>query len=537
MSKNNSDNIHDVIREEYKRCAADVLHFIKKFCIIQHSIRGKIQFKLYDFQSKTLLDIIKHRYNIIAKGRQLGMSTVVAAYALWRLLFTSDYKILIIATTQDVAKELLSKVQLMYDNLPSWLKATARQHTDNKLELSFNNGSSIRAVSSSEKSARSPSISLLIIDEAAFIDNFEDIWTAAQATLSTGGAGILLSSANGASGKFYEIWTQATEGGKQDGMDPFNPILLPWYVHPERDQKWADEQKAKLGPRKFAQEHSVDFLTSGHTVIDGEVLQRYLDTTIKDPIERRYAGDLWIWKYPDYSKSYVVSADVARGDGADNSAFHVIEVGTDIQCATFKSKIDTRDYGRLLVTIGTEYNNALLVVDNHSMGWDVIQTILDARYSNLYYSHKSDPFYDENIHLRNNIDLKNKKDMTPGFTSSTKTRMNMISKLESNVGRIDSLFGLNCVRTLNELKTFMWINGKAQADKSANDDLVMALTQYLYVKETALRMHASGLSLSRLAVKNMHKSVYTPRMSTTDMWQINTGDSMEDVRWLNDRRR
>ncbi len=539
MAKQDNVNIQDVIKAEYKNSAADPIHFIRKYCTIQHPTKGKIPFHLYEFQQRAIKEIRAHRYNIIGKGRQLGMSTVLAAYALWKMIFTDDYKILIIATTQDTAKELLSKIQLMYNELPTWIKSTARQDLNNKLVLQFSNGSSVTAVSSSPKSVRSKAVSLLIIDEMAFITESEEIYTAAQATTAEGGDICLLSTANGAQGKFYEIWTDAIEGRSDPGTDPFNPIMLPWSVHPGRDQKWADGEKAKLGARKFAQEHSCDFLVSGHTVIEGEILQKYIDNYIKEPIEKRYAGDFWIWVRPNYSRNYVLVADVSRGDGMDYSAFHIYDVDTMEHCASFKSKIDTRDFAYLIMSAATEWNKALLVVENHSVGWDVIQECLNAKYPNLYYSFRNDPFFDPNIQLRKNYDLQDKKDMTPGFTSSTKVRMNLISKLEMYFTDPNTPLDMKCLRTINELKTFMWINGKPQANKGGHDDLVMALCMLLFVRDTALRMRSMGVELTKRTVGNIHRGVYTNqgRSNNNSMWNLNTGKDSEDISWITDRKK
>jgi len=520
------------IREEYVKCSQDSVYFFKKYAIIQHPKRGKIPFHLYDFQAKTLPQFEENRYNIVLKGRQLGLSTLTAGYALWKMLFVDDFKVLVIATTQDVAKELVSKVQLMYEKLPTWLKRTAREDVFNKLELTFLNGSSIKAVSSSEKSARSPSISLLLVDEAAFVDKMDDIWTAAQATLATGGDCILLSTPNGMGNLFHRIWDDATEGTFEDLDEPFNPIKLPWHLHPDRDERWAKQEKSKLGIRKFAQEHDCDFISSGHTVIEGETLQWYKDNMVEEPIEKRYHGDLWVWNYPDYSKSYMVIADVARGDGEDYSAFHVFDVDALEQVAEFKAKIGTREYGNMLVNIATEYNKALLVIDNKNMGWDVVQVAIDRAYSNLYYSYKSDPFFDENIHIRKNYDLKSKKDMVPGMTSSQKIRMNLISKLE--IYFRERSVKIKSIRTINELFVFLWINGKAQAQRSYNDDLVISLAMGLFVRDTALRMRQVGIDLTKKALINGYRPVYTPQRDGVDKWKMDLGGNKgnEDLRWL-----
>lgn len=527
-----SQDIKEIIREEYKRCAVDCVHFFKKYAIIQHPIKGKINFHLYDFQEKSLREFESHRYNIVLKGRQLGLSTLVAGYALWKMIFHDDFKVLVIATTQDVAKELVSKVQLMYEKLPVWIRSTAKAGTFNKLELHFMNGSSIKAVSSSEKSARSPSISLLIVDEAAFIEHMDEIWTAAQATLATGGDSIILSTPNGVGNKFHELWTHATEYMPEAGLDPFNPIKLPWSLHPDRDEVWAKNERAKLGARKFGQEHACDFISSGHTVVDSEILQWYKENMVIEPKEKRFGGELWIWEYPNYGKSYMVVADVARGDGEDYSAFHVFEVETMTQCAEFKAKIGTREYGNLVVSVATEWNDALLVIDNANAGWDVLQVALDRNYKNLYYSYKNDPFFDENIHLRKNYDLKSKKDMTPGMTIGHKIRMNLISKLE--IYFREKSVNVRSLRTINELFVFMWINGKPQAQKGWNDDLVISLAMGLFVRDTALRLRQVGIDLTKRSIQNVHRSVYVPGRVDDKSWTMNVGAHRdeEDLRWL-----
>jgi intein/homing endonuclease len=958
------------IREEYQRCSQDCVYFFKKYAIIQHPTKGKINFNLYQFQEDVLPQLEEYRYNIVLKGRQLGLSTLTAGFALWKMIFNDDFKVLVIATTQDVAKELVSKVQLMYEKLPVWLRKTAKKDVFNKLELSFQNGSKINAVSSSEKSARSPSITLLIVDEAAFIDKMDEIWTAAQATLAcvdyntllltpnglvrigdlsdesysygfndcdidiinhdgeveksnsffisnesevyevelangnkiittkehplmtdngwcrvdslsvgdnirciyntqlfgesikypsfelhrnaknklknvsnldlayfyglyiaegnrgsdrnrkhpsinitnvdpdiqkfiidkfgfkllddrhlrlysshlseymkyvgidystakykkvphriltaskdeqveflkglfdgdgcatdrgavkysstskqlihdvqqmlfnfgirskikyaenkisktsiiykrnpnfmcrgyelyvngeyarkffddigfgldrkqsrrnycvdgryipvgkklvsrlienseytynyvkynianvtrllysgsssitafsmkslldnidpdvdgwdelkaiydkhtddkfyyepvvsikcidsritydlkvpeshafiansmvnhnTGGNAVLLSTPNGQGNLFHKIWMEATEGSHEALDEPFNPILLPWNLHPDRDEIWARKEKNKLGVRKFAQEHACDFISSGHTVIEGELLQWYKDNMVKEPIEKRYSGDLWIWKHPDYTKSYMTIADVARGDGEDYSAFHIFDVETMEQVAEFKAKIGTREFGNLLVSISTEWNNALLVIDNKNMGWDVVQVALDRNYSNLYYSYKNDPFFDENIHLRKNYDLKNKKDMVPGMTLGHKIRMNLISKLE--IYFREKAIIIHSIRTINELFVFLWINGKAQAQSGYNDDLVISLAMGLFVRDTALRLRQVGIDLTKRTLSKTHRSVYKPSRAGEDSWKMKLGGSngSEDLRWLLNR--
>lgn len=511
-------NYRELIKEELLRCSQDYDHAIKKYFKVEHPMDGLIPFNLYPFQTKTLQELIQHRFNIILKSRQMGISTLVAAYALINMLFRNNYKVLVIATSQEVAKNLVHKVKVMYEKLPSWMKTTVID--DNKLQLSFKNGSSVKAVSSSPTAGRSEALSLLIIDEAAFIDSIDEIWTSAQLTLATGGDAILLSTPNGVDNLFHKLWVQAEEGKTPEGLELFNPIKLKWDLHPDRDQKWRDQQTLTLGTRKAAQECDCDFLTSGHTVIDGEILQWFLNNLVKDPIEKRGAdGSHWIWKYPDRTHTYVVAVDVARGDGGDDSAIEVIDVSTMEQVAEYIGQIPPRALGRMAMTIATEYNNALLVIENKNVGFDAVQECLDAGYSNLHYTYRGDVYVDPAKHVAKNYDLKAKKDMVPGFTTTTANRPLIINKIERIFEQKE--IRMYSKRLYNQLLVFVWLRGKAQARPGRKDDAVMAMGIGLFVKDTALKLKQIGMGITEKALSHIQKKVYTPkRMNAEDYWTM-----------------
>ena len=328
-------NIKQIIKQEYIKCAKDPVYFMKKYCMIQHPTRGRINFNLYPFQEKTLSILDKNDRNIILKSRQLGISTLAAGKSLHKMLFNRDSNVLVIATKQDTAKNLVTKVKFMYDELPSWLKIGFVEK--NKLALRLKNGSQIKAVSAASDAGRSEAISFLIVDECAFIEEnrIEEIWASSQQTLSTGGGAMVLSTPNGTGNFFHRMWVKAEEG--ENG---FTTIRLPWTVHPERNQEWRDQQEAELGSRMAAQECDCDFTTSGNTVIDVDLLNYYEKTFIKDPVEKRgIGGNFHIWEYPDYTRNYMVIADVARGDSQDYSAFHIIDIEECKQIASFKDSI------------------------------------------------------------------------------------------------------------------------------------------------------------------------------------------------------
>jgi len=526
-----SNNIRKIIASEYKKCAQDPVHFMKKYCNIQHPTKGKILFNLYPFQEKTLKEFKGNDYNIILKSRQLGISTLTAGYSLWCMLFNDDFNSLVIATKQDVAKNLVTKVRIMHQYLPSWLRGEAIE--DNKLSLRFGNGSQIKAISSGGDAGRSEALSLLVIDEAAFVDRIDDIWASSQQTLATGGKAIILSTPNGVGNFFHKTWAKA-----ESGENSFNTIRLHWSLHPERDQPWRDKQDDLLGPKMAAQECDCDFIASGRSVIEPKLLEWYKENQIEEPIEKRgFDTSLWIWEYPDFSKDYIVVADVARGDGEDYSTFHIFDVAECKQVAEYKGQLGTKEFGNMLVNISTEYNEALLVVDNANIGWAAIQPAIDRSYRNLYYTFKHEGVTDSATHLSKGYDLKDKSQMTPGFTISSRTRPLLISKLD--IYFREKACTVKSNRLIEELYVFVWNGQKPEAQRGYNDDLVMAFGMGLFVRDHALKLRNEGLAMNKKAIGLMGKSGdnfsngYNKNLGNQpNPWKQKIGNQDEDLTWL-----
>jgi hypothetical protein len=514
-----------VIKQEYLRCKKDPVHFMRKYCYIQHPQRGRIQFNLYPFQEKVLTLMRDNPYSIILKSRQLGISTLSAGYSLWLMVFHKDKNILCIATKQETAKNMVTKVKFMYENLPSWLKIDAEEN--NKLTLRLTNGSQIKATSASSDAGRSEAVSLLLIDEAAFIDNIGEIWASAQQTLATGGGCIALSTPYGTGNWFHQTWARA-EAAEND----FLPIKLPWYVHPERDQTWRDKQDELLGdPRMAAQECDCDFSTSGDIVFYPEYIEYYEKTYVKEPLEKRGADqNLWVWESPDYSRDYMVVADVARGDGKDYSACHVIDIENNVQVAEYKGQIGTKEYGHLLVGLATEYNEALLVVENANIGWATLQVCIDRSYPNLYYSPKSEN--NANSYFEKYMDTSK---MTAGFTMSSRTRPMVIGKFQEYIG--DKGVTFQSKRLVEEMRVFVWKNGRGEAQQGYNDDLVMAFGIAMYIRDTALKYKQRGIDITRNALNNItvnrtqYQGGYFSK-GTDNPYHIDTDKGKEDIGWL-----
>jgi hypothetical protein len=495
-----ADDLKLAIREEYVKCAQSPAYFMRKYCYIQHPQRGRIQFNLYPFQEKVLTLFQENPYSIVLKSRQLGISTLAAGYSLWLMLFHKDKNILCIATKQETAKNMVTKVKFMYESLPSWLKSSSKPDEANKLTLRLPNGSQIKATSASSDAGRSEAVSLLIIDEAAFIHSIGEIWASAQQTLATGGGCIALSTPYGTGNWFHQTWVSA-----EMGDNSFLPIRLPWQVHPERDQVWRNQQDKDLGSRMAAQECDCDFTTSGDTVFTAEDISFYEQFHVKEPLEKRGTDqNLWIWEPVDYSRSYMIVADIARGDGKDYSAFHIFDVETFTQVGEYKGQIGTKEYGHLLVSIATEYNNALLAPENSSVGWSTVQTILDRGYQNLYYSPKGgtnnvDNFFDPYM---------DHSKMTPGFTMSNTTRPISIGKLQEAV--IDKGTVFHSARLLEEMKVFIWKNSRPEAQSGYNDDLIMSLAMAVYVSDSSFSQLTKVTQQAKTMLESWQVTSYDP---------------------------
>ncbi len=522
-----AQDLKKIIRQEYIKCAKDPVHFMRKYCYIQHPQRGRIQFNLYPFQERVLGKFKENPYSIILKSRQLGISTLTAAYSLWTMLFHKDKNVLCIATKQETAKNMVTKVKFMYENLPSWL--TIDYIENNKLTLRLTNGSQIKATSASSDAGRSEAVSLLLIDEAAFIENIGEIWASAQQTLATGGGCIALSTPYGTGGWFHQTWVKA-----ESKENEFLPIKLPWFVHPERDQEWRDRQDELLGdPRIAAQECDCDFSTSGDIVFYSEWLEFIKETTVKDPMERRGADqNLWVWEAADYSREYMVTADVARGDGKDFSAAHVIDIETNTQVAEYKGHMPPKEFGYFLVGLASEYNNALLVVENANIGWATLDAIIERGYRNLYQSPKSDHYTAES-YLKV---YEGNSEMTPGFTMSMRTRPLCINKFREFVG--DRSVTIRSKRLLEEMKVFVWKSGRPEAQTGYNDDLVMSFGICMFLRDTSLKFQQQSLDRARAALSSVksNKIEYSGGYNASNVenpYQFNIGGGKsENIDWL-----
>jgi hypothetical protein len=390
----------------------------------------------------------------------------------------------------------------------------------------------------------------VVSHNCALLEDGEELFSSASPALSTGGKCILLSTPRGVGNFFHKMWVSAEDSvdGKI-GKNGFHPISLPWQLHPDRDEEWRRVAGLKQpSVKEAAREFDCDFLTSGDTVVDLATIEFYKKTFKKDPIECRYVDkSLWIWKYPDYNSTYIVSADTSAGnDTGDYQACHVIDAVTLEQCAEYRGHINTKEFGNLLVALSSEYNNALLVIERQNTGYAVIQAVIDKSYPNLFYMTNDLKYVDVESQHNNNYNREEQKAQA-GFSTNTQTRPLVISTLEQYMR--ERTIQIYSIRTLSELETFIWKNGKAQAMQGYHDDLAISLGICLWIRATALKLRQQGIDLTKASLSHMNKTQLdtTPvfkaqaRNLAQQSWEMSTGRSpnrpldksnMEDLKWL-----
>ena len=491
------------IVKELIKCGKDCSYFVNNYCRISHPMKGLVSFKTYPYQADLLNDFNDYRFTVILKARQLGISTITAAYCVWLMLFHRDKNVLVIATKFNTAANLVKKVKHIMRHLPEWAKIS-KIAVDNRTSFELSNGSQIKAASTSGDAGRSEALSLLVIDEAAHVEGLEELWTGLYPTLSTGGRCIALSTPNGVGNWFHKTYVDA-EAKEND----FFPVCLPWDVHPERDQSWFQKETKNMSRRQIAQELECNFNTSGDTVIHPDDIA-WINENIKEPQYRTgYDRNYWIWEKYQEGNTYLLVADVARGDGADNSVFHVIKTETMEVVAEYQGKPTLDMYSQMLFSAGAEYGNCLLVVENNGIGISILEKLITLDYPNLYYSIKSTHEFVEALrgeHMDRAV---------AGFTTSTKTRPLIVAKLEEFVR--NKMIKTYSSRTFNEFKTFIWNNGKPQAMRSYHDDLVMSLAIGCWVRDTALQVNKREVEYQKAQLNSMFMNTTTMNTSIKGM--------------------
>jgi len=460
------------ILQEVVKSGKDPDYFINNYTKISHPLKGQISFKTYDYQTELLEKFNDHRFTIILKARQLGISTITAAYVVWLMLFHRDKNVLVMATKFSTATNLVRKVKTIIKTLPPWLRI-AEVSIDNRTSFELSNGSQIKASTTSADAGRSEALSLLVVDEAAHVEGLGELWTGLYPTLSTGGRCIALSTPNGVGNWFHQTYIDSVSS-KND----FYPIDLAWDVHPERDQEWFENETKNMSRRQIAQELECNFNTSGETVIHSDDINRIKKNTREPKYKTAFDRNFWIWEEFQPDNNYLLSADVARGDGKDYSVFHIFKIETMEIIAEYQGKVTPDIFSEIIYNAGNEYGSCMIVVENNTVGFSVLEKLKEKEYSNIYHSIKSSHEYIDQIQA------ESRSNAIAGFTTSLKTRPLIVAKFEEFIR--NKLLTIHSQRLCSELETFVWHNGRPESMRAYNDDLIIACAIGCWVRDTAL---------------------------------------------------
>ena len=513
---------------EYAKCVNDTPYALKTYLQTYDNTQSKyVPLELFNDQVTLVQDYDNAEENIALKYRQAGVSTVTSAWASKRLVFakkSKPEKILIIANKLDTAVEMANKVRAFVEQWPSWLGVGFSPEKNAARHFKLTNGCEVKAVATSKDALRGYTPTILIFDEAAYIDADEDFWSACMASLSTGGKVIVISTPNGFDQIYYSIYSQAIKG-----MNDFKITEMFWFRDPRysKDLKlikcddiihymlnrgdykddeitldysnikvsdrnfeeikeklnqgykayssWfeAMSKKLKFDKRKISQELECNFLGSGDNVIPPETMKKIKENFIKEPENKFMGGVLWQWKEPVAGHRYIMGMDVSRGDSEDFTTFIIVDFDEREQVLEYIAKVPPDIVAEIAYKWATMYNAFIVTDITGGMGVATSRKLQELGYKNLYIDGinpadkwKWDPKQNDKI---------------PGINFNSK-RVLIVQAFEE---ALRFGFAVRSQRLFNELNTFVYVNGRPDHQKGQHDDLIMALAMAIYVGESS----------------------------------------------------
>lgn len=457
--------------QEYLKCAKDPIYFAEKYIKIVHVDHGFIPIRLYDYQKEIIEKLTNNRRVTVVTSRQAGKTTTAAAIILHYILFNDHKTVALLANKGDAAREILERIKNAYEALPEWLQQGVEEW--NKGSIALENGCKVLAAATSSSAIRGKSISLLYIDEAAFVEGWDEFFASVFPTISSGETTkILFTSTPNGLNHFYKTCT-----GAKEGTNGYQYVEVPWQKVPGRDEKWRQETLAAMDfdYEKFAQEFECAWLGSSGTLISGAVLKTLVSKTpmtAKDGLTKYYD--------PLPKHQYVITVDVSRGKGLDYSAFQVVDV-TEMpyqQVCTYRNNMVTPlDYAGTIFRTSKAYNNATILVEINDVGAQVADSLFhDYDCENLIYT--------ENAGARG-------KRISAGFSRSggvdrgvrtTKTVKAIGCSMLKLLIEQQQLI-INDHNTIHELSRFSRKGTSYEAEPGANDDLVMGLVLFAWMSD------------------------------------------------------
>ena len=453
---------------EFVKCKEDPVYFAKKYIKIVSLDEGLTQFHPYDFQEKLIRNFHENRFNICKMPRQTGKSTTSVSYLLHYAVFNDSTNIGILANKAATARDLLSRLQTAYENLPKWMQQGIISWNKGSLELE--NGSKILAASTSASAVRGMSFNILFLDEFAFVPNHiaESFFASVYPTITSGkNTKVIMVSTPHGMNHFYRYWHDA-----ERGKNEYVPTDVHWSEVPGRDDVWKEQTIANTSEQQFKVEFECEFLGSINTLIAPSILRNMVYDV---PITKNAGLD--IYEKPEKDHNYIATVDVARGLGNDYSAFIVFDVTQfpyKVVAKYRNNEIKPMLFPNVILDVAKGYNNAYLLVEVNDIG-DQVASILqyDLEYENI---------------LMASMRGRNGQIVGQGF-SGKKTQLGVrttasVKKLGcSNLKTlIEDHKLITCdYEIISELTTFSQKHNSFEAEEGCNDDLAMCLVLFAWL--------------------------------------------------------
>lgn len=485
---------------EYIKCSKDPIYFIENYVKIITLDKGFVQIKLYPFQKEAITDINDNRRVIVKAGRQVGKTTMVVGYILWYILFNQDKFVAILANKAPTAREILNRVKIAYEALPLWIQQGVKVW--NKGDIELENNCRVMATSTASSAIRGYSISLLYLDEFAFVPSniADEFFTSVYPTISSGTQSkILISSTPNGMNHFYRMWTEAVEG--QSG---FKHIEANWRQVPGRDQAWADDQRRILKDEKFLQEMECEFMGSAGTLLSSAALK---SLAFVKPIHLSENG-IKVYQAPISEHNYVIVADTSRGRGLDYSAFSVIDVTSmpyKQVCIYKDNNISPLVYPSIIRRVGEYYNSAYVLIEINDNGQQVVDSLFDEyEYENILST----------------VEIKGKIAVTWGYGNrsyrgvrTTKSVKRLGCSIMKNLIEAQQLI-IQDFDTISELSTFISNGTSFEASEGSHDDLVMTLVLFAWLTNQKFFSELTNTDMRLKLYEEQMKQIEEERLPT-----------------------
>lgn len=449
-------------------------YFLKHFFHIQHPTKGKLLYQPFEYQNRLVDSYHDHRFNINLLPRQTGKTTTAAGYLLWYAMFIPDSTILIAAHKYTGAQEIMNRIRYAYELCPDHVRGGVTSY--NKQSIEFDNGSRIVAQTTTETTGRGMSLSLLYADEFAFVppNVASEFWTSISPTLATGGKAIITSTPNSDEDQFATIWKEANQrldeyGNTTDvGRNGFFPFRAHWSEHPDRDEKWANEERSRIGEERFRREHETEFLVFDETLISSMVLANMEGV---EPILKM--GQVRWYKKINTKSTYIVSLDPSLGTGGDPAAMQIIEVPGMVQVGEWHHNLTPvqgqvkilRDICKYIndeVTAKGAQVSIYYSIENNTVGEAALVAINELGEESIPGLFLSEPI--KKGHIRR---------FRKGFNTTHSSKISVCAKLKQLIE--NNKIKINSKSLISELKTFVARGVSFEGKGEMHDDLVSSL--------------------------------------------------------------